>query len=92
MRNPKSPRRVSMPTLSPPGDNIGPESTEFFYLDAEGNKQDADMHADILDNPEADALCRKRAHARVIANGMSREDAVMLFGTHDLMPHREPRS
>jgi hypothetical protein len=74
--------RVSMPASAKPGNEISGECTEFFYLDAEGNKQDADLYADMLDNPEADALCAKRAHARAIANGSSKEDADMLFGTH----------
>ena len=72
-----------MPTSTKPGNALTRGSIEFFYLDEEGNKQDADLHAEMLDNPEADALCRRRAHARVIANGMSQEDADNLFGPQD---------
>jgi len=53
---------------------------EFFYVDATGAKQDADLHADMLDNPEADAKWRKIAHKNALERGMSQEDADTLFG------------
>ena len=62
----------------PPHEGGG--TNEFFYLDEHGNKQDADMHAAMLDNPEADALCRKRTKQRNLDNGMSQEDADNIFG------------
>ena len=54
--------------------------SEFFYLDADGKKQDASLHADMLDNPEADAQQRYRAYENALDHGMSQEDADLLFG------------
>jgi len=70
-------------TPNKPANDINHDCTEFFYLDADGNKQDADLYADMLDNPEADEFCRKQSKARCLANGMSREDADLMYGEHD---------
>jgi len=53
---------------------------EFFYYGPDGQKQDADLHSEMLDNPEADEKQRRPAIVNVIKNGMSREDAELLFG------------
>ncbi len=51
------------------------ESNEMFYLDANGRKCDAELHADMLDdNSEADAaferrLAASRERARDAASG-----------------------
>jgi hypothetical protein len=43
-------------------------------------RQDAALYADMLDNPVTDEKQRRRAFVNVIKNGMSREDAELLFG------------
>ncbi len=65
---------------SPAPDEISHGGTEFFVVDADGNKRDAGMHDVILDNPEAEEFCRKQSKARCLANGMSAEDAELNFG------------
>ncbi len=69
-----------MPTATKP-DDISHDCTEMFYLDADGNKSDARLYAEALDNPEADAKWQKRAKANQIAQGMSQEDADLIFGS-----------
>ena len=54
--------------------------TEFFYIGPDGMRQDAALYADMLDNPVTDEKQRRRAFVNVIKNGMSREDAELLFG------------
>ena len=54
--------------------------TEFFYTDENGQPQDAALHEDMLDNPEADEKQRRRAIVRQMEAGMSREDVELLFG------------
>ena len=65
-------------TTSPSSGASG--GTELFYLDADGRKQDASLHAGMLDNPEADEAARRRAYENALDRGMSQEDADLLFG------------
>ncbi|MBT3304879.1 MAG: hypothetical protein HN377_00180 [Alphaproteobacteria bacterium] len=44
---------------------------------------DATLHAEILDNPEADAALAEIAIKEAIADGVSREDAVSMYGVKD---------
>jgi len=53
---------------------------EFFYEDVNGQKGDAHLHADMLDNPAADEKQRCRAIVNQLEAGLSREDVELLFG------------
>ena len=55
-------------------------SNEAFYIGPGGKKTDADIHNDILDNPEADRLIQKQAVADAIAEGMEPSLAMKLYG------------
>ena len=55
-------------------------SNEAFYLSLDGKKADADIHNDILDNPEADRLIQSQAVADAIAEGMEPSLATKLYG------------
>jgi hypothetical protein len=58
-------------------------SNEFFYLDADGKKQDAALHEPILDNPEAVRI-GKEISARLLQDiGMSEEGIAKLQATPD---------
>ncbi len=54
--------------------------TEMFYVDASGKKQDAALHADMMNNPEADEKWRKRSKQGAISRGMSSADADLMYG------------
>lgn len=54
-------------------------SNEFFYLDENGKKQDADLHDEILDNPEADAVVRAQSLAKLRSQGFTEEEFKRLF-------------
>lgn len=44
------------------------ESGELFYIDGDGKRQDASLHADMLDNnPEADAAFERMLAATIAA-------------------------
>jgi hypothetical protein len=52
----------------------------MFYVDASGKKQDAALHADMMNNPEADEKWRKRSKQGAISRGMSSADADLMYG------------
>ena len=53
----------------------------FFYVDRDGKKQDASLHQELLDSPEAEEAIARAAIERQLEAGMSLEDAVLLYGT-----------
>jgi hypothetical protein len=55
-------------------------SNEFFSLDLNGQKSDAALHGEILDNPEADLANRTDTARRAVVDGMSEDDARLLYG------------
>ena len=61
---------------------------EFFYTDKNGNKQDADLHNEILTNPEADTRIAEIAIKRALASGINVEMAQRLYvlRPYDLKP------
>lgn len=54
--------------------------TELFYLDDKGEKQDAALHQQILDNDEAEQALAVMAIERALARGVSPEEAQRLYG------------
>lgn len=54
-------------------------SDEAFYLDENGEKQDREIHEFILDNPEAEELCRQQSIAALRAQGFTEEQLVCMF-------------
>lgn len=48
-------------------------SNEFFYRDANGRKQDAELHEEMLDNPQANALGLMQVRAQLRESGKSPE-------------------
>ena len=49
-------------------------SREFYREGEDGKKEDAFLHDEILDNPEAARSTRLRIRERALAQGMSQED------------------
>jgi hypothetical protein len=62
------------------GNEIPAKSGEFFYLDDDGNRQDASLHNEILDNPEAEAAVLEDARERMRKEGWSEKDIARLWG------------
>lgn len=62
-----------------PGPDADPAG-ECFYLDEHGRRRDDWIHEEMLDNPEAERLTQIAAARAAIARGMSREQALSLFG------------
>jgi hypothetical protein len=69
-----------MPPATSEDDDV-PSKPAFFYLDEQGVRRDAALHAEMLDNPEADGLVARDAIERQVAAGMALELAVDLYGT-----------
>lgn len=57
----------------------------FFYEDENGERQDADIHEPVLDNPAAQLLYTLRAIRGHVDDGHSLEEAAELFGDADLL-------
>ncbi len=55
-------------------------SKEFYCIDNDGKRRDADLHEPILDNPEADLFCRKQSFKQAVARGTPREIAKQMYG------------
>ena len=55
-------------------------SDEAFYLDSDGQKRDAAIHDDMLDNPEAHRAIQQQAMESAIAEGMDPAVAMRLYG------------
>ena len=55
-------------------------SDEFCFVDEHGRKHDAGLHNTILDNPEADRICRLMSRDKMVARGVALEKANKLFG------------
>jgi hypothetical protein len=53
---------------------------ELYYVDEKGNKQDADLHDEILNNPEAEALGREHSKALARSYGLTEEEIDILYG------------
>ena len=62
------------------GDEPTLPAAEFFYLDVLGQPQDAELHAGMLDNREADEKQRQGAMRRQLAAGLTCEEVELLFG------------
>ena len=56
-----------------------PGGQEFFY-EQNGQKEDADLHDDMLDNKAADEKQRRRAIQNQLEAGLSRDDVEAIFG------------
>ena len=72
-------------------------SNETFYIDETGTKQDAELHASLLDDDEAeeeDAL--DAVLSAIEEDGVSEQDALDAFGTRNtaarLAAHRESQT
>ncbi|MCZ2074048.1 MAG: hypothetical protein LC130_03500 [Bryobacterales bacterium] len=52
---------------------------ELFYVDKDGNKQDAELHEEILNNPEADLAVSLMAYESAVAGGMEESLARELY-------------
>ena len=63
---------------------------EFFHEDVNGQKQDAHLHADMLDNPASNEKQRRRAIVNQLEAGLSREDVELLFGPIPNELHQRP--
>lgn len=56
-------------------------SNEMFVLDADGKKQDRQLHEEILDNKTAEIAQSERAIKRAMEkHGMTLEEATSLYG------------
>ncbi len=55
-------------------------STECFYLDKNGKRQDAKIHEAILDNPAAEKAQAERAIKRAIESGLTESEARDAYG------------
>jgi hypothetical protein len=55
-----------------------PGSNEFFVM-VDGKKEDAGLHAELLDNEEAERAIAAMAIERAIKDGLSREEAEQLY-------------
>jgi hypothetical protein len=55
-------------------------SNEFFSLDLNGQKSDAALHGEFLDNPDADLANRTDTARRAIRDGMDAKSARELYG------------
>jgi hypothetical protein len=62
------------------GKGLPAKSGEFFYLDDDGNRQDASLHDEILDNPEAEAAVLEGTRERMRKAGWSEKDIARLWG------------
>jgi hypothetical protein len=68
-------------------------SNEFFYLDENGEKQDALLHNEILDYPEAEAaFAAERIRDAVLKRGMTLEHAMKLYGDPEVIRRRSSAS
>lgn len=57
---------------------------ELFYVDSEGKRRDAELHAEILDNPRADLWCRISSFMYSVLNfGSDPQDAQEVFALTD---------
>lgn len=56
---------------------------ELCSIDADGRVTDEHLHAEILDNPEADRLIAREAIKRAVRRGLSRELAEQFYGIKD---------
>lgn len=54
-------------------------SNEMFYVDEDGKKQDAELHEEMLDNPEADAYFREVSRKWAL-NNLSAETYQSIYG------------
>ena len=55
-------------------------SDEMFYVDANGVRQDAALHEELLDNPQAEARADEGAIIQALKLGYTREEALKLLG------------
>ena len=53
---------------------------ELYYIDADGKKQDSELHDEMLDNPEAEALSLEYSRALVRSYGFSEDEVELLYG------------
>jgi hypothetical protein len=58
-------------------------SNELFYLDKNGKKQDASLHAEILNNFHADNLIARNLINKAVAEEMPLQTALFLYGNPD---------
>lgn len=56
------------------------QGSELYYLDRHGQRQDARLHADMLDNKKAQQAICKTAIERAVKRGMSEAHAERLYG------------
>lgn len=52
---------------------------ELFYVDKDGNKKDAELHDEILNNPKADMAVSLMAYESAVAYGMEEPLARALY-------------
>ena len=58
--------------------------SEFYYMDKEGNKHDASLHDELLDNEEADTTDRFMAFNDVVQDrNLSVEEAIKSYQIKD---------
>jgi hypothetical protein len=50
-----------------------------FYLDKDGKKQDAALHEEMLNNPEADKWAREASKQRARERGVSEETIELMY-------------
>ncbi|MGH9427505.1 MAG: hypothetical protein ACRD2L_14535 [Terriglobia bacterium] len=55
------------------------KSNEFFYLNEQGERLDAAIHEPILDNPDAEGICKQQSLASLRARGFTEEELGVLF-------------
>ena len=55
------------------------DGKEFYYLDRDGKRRDASLHAEILNNKKARKADRDDAVRRAVAEGLSAEEALLLY-------------
>ena len=55
---------------------------ELYYINKKGERKDAELHEEILNNPEAEAISKRISIKRSIERGTSPEVAKMLYGDY----------
>ena len=56
------------------------KDNELYYVDKHGKRQDASLHAEMLNNTKAHSADMAAALKRAVKSGMSKSDALRLYG------------
>jgi hypothetical protein len=59
-------------------------SEEMFYTDKDGNRQDSDLHAELLANKKADKATRTASAKIAFSRGAAMDEITDLFGANPL--------